>query len=358
MTLCDTTVRQAKPANKPYTLRDTKGLFLSVRDNGCKSWYFRYSFQNKQKRMSLGLYPAVSLQQARARCAEAHALLALGTDPAADRWHKRQEVRCEADHTFAAIYDFWYEHKSQSLKVGHNTSYELIPRFFNKNVLPYLGKRSIYSIDSSDLLKVVARIEGRGAYEIAKKIRGWLRQMFLFARAHYPKLKENPAIYLDALARPRPPVQHNPHLRMDELPMLLRQLGNTRLRYQTERGLRLLLLTGVRTCELREATPDQFDLERRLWKIPPENVKQLQLEMRRKRMAAGDMPAYIVPLSDQAFEIVQYQLSRMRPRQKYLFRHTLKIDQQMSNNTLNKALKTIGYDGALTGHGIRVLAPK
>jgi integrase len=346
-------VRLAKCTGKSYTLRDTKGLFFSVRDNGCKSWHFRYLFNGKEKRMSFGHYPAVSLKQARDLCEQAHALLAHGVDPVADRRDKRLESRIQGEHTFQVVYERWYEHKQKSLKQGHNTSYELIPQFFSKNVLPSLSKRSIYSIRRADLLDVLSRIEDRGATEVAKKVRTWFNQMFRFALVYYPKLEFNPATDLDVVAMPQPPVRHNPHLKLEDLPTLLQRLRIYPGRFQTQLGLRFLLLTAVRTCELREATPEQFDLEQKLWKIPPEIVKQLQLEMRRKRIAPRDIPPYIVPLSVQAMEIVQFQLCRMKPGQRYLFRHDWKANLKMSENTLNQAIKRLGYDGALTGHGIR-----
>jgi hypothetical protein len=117
--------------------------------------------------------------------------------------------------------------------------------------------------------------------------------------------------------------------------------------------LRLLLLTGVRTGELRLATPDQFDIERSLWIIPPEVVKQPQVDMRRKRQQPKDAPPYIVPLSMQALEVVRYMLDQFKPAQRYLFRHDSEMKKRMSENTLNAALKRMGYRDLLTGHGIR-----
>ena len=122
---------------------------------------------------------------------------------------------------------------------------------------------------------------------------------------------------------------------------------------QTQLGLRLLLLTGVRTGELRLATPDQFDLDRSLWIIPPEVVKQLQVDMRRKRQLPKDIPPYIVPLSVQAMEIVRHMLEQFKPAQHFLFRHDSEMKKRMSENTRNSALKRLGYRDLLTGHGIR-----
>src|SRR5699024_5858275 len=122
---------------------------------------------------------------------------------------------------------------------------------------------------------------------------------------------------LDVVAAPKPPVTHNPFLRLPELPEMLQKLRLYKGRsVQTQLGLRLLLLTGVRTGELRLAEPEQFDLERGLWIIPPEVVKQLQDEMRKASKRPQDIPPYVVPLSLQAIEIVQYLLERFKPAQR------------------------------------------
>lgn len=113
------------------------------------------------------------------------------------------------------------------------------------------------------------------------------------------------------------------------------------------------MLMGVRTGELRLATPNQFDLEQGLWVIPPEVVKQLQLDMRKKGKRSQDIPPYIVPLSPQAIEIVQYLLKQVKPAQRYLFAHRSGLTKRISENTLNGALKRMGYQDPLTGHGIR-----
>jgi site-specific recombinase XerD len=165
-------------------------------------------------------------------------------------------------------------------------------------------------------------------------------------------LATNPAADLDIVAIPRPPVTHNPYLRMSELPAFLRKLRNYRGRgdITTQLGLRLLLLTGVRTGELRSATPEQFELERGLWIIPPVIVKQLQESL---RLEGNYIPPYIVPLSLQAFAIVRQLLDAKRPAQRYVLSHRSDLTERISENTLNGALKRMGYKEQLTGHGIR-----
>ena len=353
MALSDLVVRQAKAAGKAYTLPDIDGLSLAVSPAGNKSWHFRYYWLGKQQRMSLGNYPEVSLRDARSLRDEARALVAKDINPHRHRKQKRAAAKLAGEHTFDAIYKKWLSHRELSLKKGRQTTLSILPRVFAKDVLPALGKRSIYDIKRPDLLEVIAKIEKRKALSVAEKVRTWFNQLFRYALVIVPDLEQNPASDLDVVALPLPPVNHNPFLRMADLPKLLQRLRKYRGRLQTQLGLRLLLLTGVRTGELRLATPDQFDLDRSLWIIPPEVVKQLQVDMRRKRQLPKDIPPYIVPLSVQAMEIVRHMLEQFKPAQHFLFRHDSEMKKRMSENTLNSALKRLGYRDMLTGHGIR-----
>ena len=353
MALSDLAVRQAKATGKAYTLPDLDGLSLAVTAAGGRTWHFRYYWAGKQKRMSLGTYPEVTLREARSLRDEARALLAKGTNPRVHRKQKRTAVRLADENTFEAVYRKWLKHRGLSLKEGRQTTLSILPRIFDKDVLPALGKRSVYEIKRPDLLEVIAKIEKRRALSVAEKVRTWFNQLFRYALVIVPGLEQNPASDLDVVALPLPPVNHNPFLRMAELPKLLQRLRKYRGRLQTQLGLRLLLFTGVRTGELRLATPDQFDLDRGLWIIPPEVVKQLQVDMRRKRQLPKDIPPYIVPLSVQAIEIVRHLLEQLKPAQHYLFRHDSELKKRMSENTLNGALKRMGYRDLLTGHGIR-----
>lgn len=353
MVLTDTSVRQAKPTGKDYTLPDFGGLSLAVSAKGSKSWHFRYYWLDKQKRMSLGTYPEVSLREARVLKDEARALLASGVNPKSHRKQKRCEARSANENTFTTFYEKWLEFRSHELREGRQTTLTVMKRVFKKDVLPVLGKLSIYNIKRADLLEVIGRIERRKALSVAGRVRTWLNQLFRYALVMVPGLESNPAADLNIVAIPQPPVRHNPFLRMDELPQLLRMLRNYPGVLQTQLALRLLLLTGVRTGELRLATPEQFDLEQGLWIIPPEAVKQLQLDMRKKRVAPRDIPPYVVPLSIQAIEVVRHMLQRGVPGQRYLFPQVRSPRKPMSENTLNMALKRQGYKDRLTGHGIR-----
>ncbi len=354
MALSDLTVRQAKAADKTYSLPDTDGLGLVVAPTGGKSWHLRYYWLGKQKRISLGNYPEIGLREARTLRDEARALLAKGINPHTDRKQKRHAVKLAADYTFKAVFDAWVEHRRKELKEGRQSTLSQILRIFGKDVLPTLGKMSIYDIRRPQLLGVLARIEERKAFTTAEKVRTWLSQLFRYALVIVEGLEANPASDLDVVAEPKPPVTHNPYLHLPELPEFLQKLRLYNPRgWQTQLGIRLLFLTGVRTGELRLATPDQFDLDRGLWIIPPQIVKQLQDEMRKAGKRPQHVPPYIVPLSLQAIEIVRYLLGVMRPAQRHLLAHRSELKKRISENTLNAALKRMGYEDQLTGHGIR-----
>jgi integrase len=352
MALTDTAVRQAKATGKAYTLGDVDGLSLAVTPQGGKSWHFRYYWGDKQKRMSLGTYPEVSLREARQARDEARALLAKGVNPHADRKRRRQAVRLAGEYTFEAVFQQWLARHALEIKTGERSTYSNIVRMFNYNVLPILGKRSILDLRRSDLLEVIERIEKRGALSVSESVRGYLNQIYRYALVKVPGVEINHAADLDVVAIPRPPARHHPFLRLAELPRLLQAIEDYEGAYQTRRGLRLLLLTCVRTCELRLATPDQFDLERGLWIIPSGNVKQLQSRMRKTRKGE-EIPPYIVPLSTQAREIVRDLLSRMEPSQVYLLRNRKDPRKRICESALNKALRNMGFANRLTGHGMR-----
>lgn len=353
MPLSDTAVRQARASGKAYTLGDSRGLALAVAASGSKSWHFRYLWLGKQKRMSLGTYPEVSLKDARSRRDAARALVAKGINPQKHRKQEQQVRQLTAEQTFQTVFEKWLEYRRLSLKSGRQSSLEQLQQIFHNDVLSAIGKCSIYDVTRTDLMQVLAGIEDRKAFSVAQKCRLWLKQFFRFAMVKIPGLERNPALDLEAVAQPKPPVTHNPYVRFEDLPLVLQSLRDFHGKPQTRMGLRLLLLTGVRTGELRSATPDQFDLERGLWSIPPVIVKQLQVAMRKQGKWPQDVPPYVVPLSVQAIQVVRHLLGRMRTGQQYLLTHRDNLKKPISENTLNQALKSLGFEGQLTGHGIR-----
>ncbi|MGP3790480.1 tyrosine-type recombinase/integrase [Pseudomonas sp. B392_1p] len=351
--LSDLIVRQAKATGKPYTIADSDGLSLFVSATGSKAWHFRFSWGGKRDRMSFGSYPALSLKDARALRDEAHSLIAKGLNPHSERKRKRHAIVLAGEHTFNAVYEQWLAHRRLSLEAGRQTSLEQIGRVFKKDVFPVLRHLTIYDITRAHLLDIIAKVEKRGSLSVAEKLRTWLSQLLTYATVAIPNMGENPAKDLDVVAIPLPPVENNPFLRMNALPMMLQTLRKYRGRLNTQLGLRLLLLTGVRTGELRFATPDQFDLDRGLWLIPVTRLKQRKLLTKKRRKRYTDIPPYIVPLPVQAQEIIRHLLDNFKTAQVYLIPGDWCLKKAISENTLNGALKRMGYEDQLTGHGIR-----
>ncbi|MCP5439798.1 MAG: tyrosine-type recombinase/integrase, partial [Chromatiaceae bacterium] len=352
--LSDLQVRQAKVTGKAYSLVDFDGLYFYISATGFKAWHFRFTWGGKRERMSFGGYPALSLKDARNLRDEARAMLAKGINPHSERKRKRHAIVLAGEHTFQAIYDKWLAHRSLSLEnEGRQSTPKQIGRVFAKDVFPVLRHLTVYDVTRAHLLDIIGRVEKRGSLSVAEKLRTWFSQLFTYASVVVPNMGDNPAKDLDVVAMPLPPVENNPFLRMPELPAMLQTLRKYSGRLNTQLGLRLLLLTGVRTGELRYATPDQFDLERGLWIIPVVRLKQRKQLTKKKRQRFADIPPYIVPLSLQAQEVVRHLLGNLKPAQVYLIPGDWCLKKPLSENTLNGALKRMGYEDQLTGHGVR-----
>lgn len=344
MPLTDTAVRQAKPREKDFTLNDSEGLALFVKKNGTKSWHFRYSWLGSQPRISFGQYPAVSLRDARDLRDKANSLVAKGIDPRTEREVGRQP----AGVTFEDLANRWHTFKALRLTDAKKGSAAQSRRYLDKDMIPSLGRLPVGEIKRADVLKAVRLIEARGALHVAEKCRGWLNEIFRYGIAE-GVIEINPASDIDIVAAIQPPVQHNPILRRDELGEFLVRLRASGMSLFTKNAIRLMLLTMVRTIEARSASPGQFDLDEALWRIPPEGVKQLRS---RVRTESGEIPPYLVPLSRQAVGVVR-EVLQVTGRCKLLFTGRNDPSKVMSENTINVAIKRMGYEGKLTGHGLR-----
>ncbi len=177
-------------------------LSLLVPATGSRAWHFRYMWGGKQRRMSFGVYPEISLYDARRLRTEARGLLAKCINPQRHRAQARQEREMAGDFTFQRLYDLWYAHRALSLNNGRNSTLEQIQRVFKKDVLPRLGKRSVYRINRFDLLAVLEQIEQRRAFTVAEKCRTWFAQLFRYALVKVPRLRQNPSSELEVLAVP------------------------------------------------------------------------------------------------------------------------------------------------------------
>lgn len=338
--LTDTQIRKARGAR----LADQGGLYLI---NGL--WRYKYRFERREKLMSFGKYPDVSLQMARERHAAARRLLADGVDPMEVRKAERAAASTvvgtdEALGTFEYIAGLWLEHWRGDKSPRH---VDTISRRLDANVFPALGGRPIGEIEPPELVAMVKAIEGRGVTYLPKSALETCGQIFRYGIAH-GYCKRNPCSDIKPADVLKPVTRgHMARVGASELPALLRAIEVYRGSVVTRLATKLMALTFVRTSELIEARWSEFDIEGRRWNIPAE------------RMKMGD--PHIVPLSTQALEVIEL-LGLLSPEEAhgihkpcpYVFPG--RDGGTMSNNTILFALRRMGFGGRMTGHGFRGLA--
>ena len=326
-------VDAAKPREKAYKLADGAGLYLEVVPSGSRYWRMKYRFNGKEKRMAFGVYPAVSLAQARALRDEAKKKLAEGIDPSFAKKEEKLVRDVQLNNTLQAVALEWHGTKVSRWSEGYASD---IIEAFNKDIFPYIGQQPVNEIKPLVLLNVLRRMESRGATEKAKKVRQRCSEVFRYAivtgRAEY-----NPAADLTS-AMSGHESKHYPFLTVEELPDFFKALSGYTGSPLVVLAARLLILTGVRTGELRGAFWSEFDLEKAVWEIPAERMK-----MKRP---------HLVPLSTQALEIVQ-QLKVMSGQYPLVFPGRNDPRKTMSEASINQVFKRIGYTGKVTGHGFR-----
>ncbi|HHG8588318.1 TPA: tyrosine-type recombinase/integrase [Citrobacter koseri] len=326
-------VDAAKPREKAYKLADGAGLYLEVVPSGSRYWRMKYRFNGKEKRMAFGVYPAVSLAQARALRDEAKKKLAEGIDPSFAKKEEKLVRDVQLNNTFQAVALEWHGTKVSRWSEGYASD---IIEAFNKDIFPYIGQQPVNEIKPLVLLNVLRRMESRGATEKAKKVRQRCSEVFRYAivtgRAEY-----NPAADLTS-AMSGHESKHYPFLTVEELPDFFKALAGYTGSPLVVLAARLLILTGVRTGELRGAFWSEFELEKAVWEIPAERMK-----MKRP---------HLVPLSIQALEIVQ-QLKVMSGQYPLVFPGRNDPRKTMSEASINQVFKRIGYTGKVTGHGFR-----
>ncbi|EPE1000747.1 integrase arm-type DNA-binding domain-containing protein [Citrobacter amalonaticus] len=326
-------VDAAKPREKAYKLADGAGLYLEVVPSGSRYWRMKYRFNGKEKRMAFGVYPAVSLAQARALRDEAKKKLAEGIDPSFAKKEEKLVRDVQLNNTFQAVALEWHGTKVSRWSEGYASD---IIEAFNKDIFPYIGQLPVNDIKPLVLLNVLRRMESRGATEKAKKVRQRCSEVFRYAivtgRAEY-----NPAADLTS-AMSGHESKHYPFLTVEELPDFFKALAGYTGSPLVVLAARLLIFTGVRTGELRGAFWSEFDLEKAVWEIPAERMK-----MKRP---------HLVPLSTQALEIVQ-QLKVMSGQYPLVFPGRNDPRKTMSEASINQVFKRIGYTGKVTGHGFR-----
>jgi integrase len=333
MALTDTEIRKAKAKASAYRMSDGGGLYLFVTPPGGKLWRWKYRFEGREKLMSFGSYPDVSLSLARERHVQARKLLATGTDPMAER----KAEKAATENSFESVARLWLTHWQDGKSPRH---VDYVKRRMDADILPCLGARPIALIEAPELVGMTKAIEQRGARDIAKRALETTGQVFRFAIAHGYATR-NPASEIrpsDILKSTR---KVN-YARVDakELPALLRSIEVCQGTHVTRLAMKLMALTFVRTSELIGAKWSEFDLENARWDIPAERMKM--------------RTPHIVPLARQALEVLD-TLHDLTGHTEWLFPGDRNSKKPISNNTILKALERMGYKGRMTGHGFRGL---
>jgi integrase len=335
-TLTELRVKAAKPAEKPYKLFDERGLFMLVTPAGGRLWRFRYKRGGLEKLLTLGAYPEVSLKRAREKRDDARRLLSDGVDPTL----KRRAEEASATNTFKAVADEWLLTKKNALTPA---TWARDSRQIHKWVTPYLGNKPISSIEAPDLLEVLKRIEAKGVLDTAHRTREVCGRVFRYAIAT-GRAKHDIAADLIGALSPRTTQHHAAITDPKKVGELLRAIDGYDGQPTTAAALKLAPYVFVRPTELRAAEWSEMMLEgpQPEWRIPAERMKMRE--------------THIVPLSRQAVEILQ-AIRPITDRQRYVFPAIGGGGRPLSANTLNGAIRRLGYSGdEMTGHGFRTLA--
>lgn len=326
-------VKNAAPREKDFGLADGGGLFLWIRAAGGKSWRFRFRLDGKQSHISLGTIDNVTLAQARQLAFDARQLVSQGRHPGLERKVARAQAAISRANTFKNLALEWHQHKSARWSEGYATD---VIEAFELDIFPQVGSLPLSEIKPMQWLQVFRRIESRGALEKLRKVRQRCQEVYRFAIAT-GRVEYNPIADIGG-ALQTPTSRHYPFLPIAEIPDLIRGFQACPGHDVVKIATRLLILTGVRTAELRGAPWSEFDLENALWTIPAQRMK-----MRR---------AHLVPLPKQA-------VSALRELESITGGYTLAFPgrndpaKPMSEAAINQLLKRSGYDGRATGHGFR-----
>lgn len=334
--LSDAAVRNAKPKSKPYKIADGEGLFLLVMPNGSKYWRLKYFFDGKEKTLALGVYPDIALADARDRRAQAKKLLANGADPSKAKKHAKHLASLNAANTFEAIAREWYDQKKHEW--SPKTAGMVLDRL-ERHILPKLSQRPISEINAPEILAVLRVVEGAGALEMARRVMHICGQVFMYAIAT-GRAERNPVMDLRGALK-SPVVKHRAYLKEAELPTYLERLASYVGTPLTKLALQFLLLTFVRTTELRAARWEEVYWDKSEWRIPAERMKMRE--------------EHIVPLSTQAIAVLR-ELQKHSGAQQYIFPSETNPVTFMSENTMLYALYRMGYRSRATGHGFRSTA--
>jgi integrase len=338
--LTDTAAKNAKPTTdgKPKKYSDGGGLLLLANPNGSKHWRYVYRMDGKEKTLSVGSYPEITLKDARLLHEEARALLARGVDPSQHKQATKGARQAEQANTLQAVAMEWLV-KFTADQVPEHTARQ--QRRLERHVFPYIGGRIIGELEPPDILAVLRRIEAAGTLETAHRVKTIIGQVFRYAVATGRAIRDQTADLKGAL----PPAKGEHFAAITdpkEAGELLRAMAGYRGAIETNTALQLSAYTFTRPGELRQMEWAEVDTEKALWTIPAEKMK------------AGRV--HVVPLCKQALAL----LCALRPltgRRRYVFPSRTDTSKPMSSNTVRSALKRLGYDSdSMTAHGFRAMA--
>lgn len=348
MALTDTKVRSAKPQEKEYTLVDGDGMFLLIHPNGSKYWRFRFRFGGKQHLMAFGVYPETSLADARQKREEVRRLVAAGVDP---REHKRavKEEQTKETITFESVARDWH---ATNKKWSEEHSRRVL-KSLEDNLFLAIGKRSIEELKTRDLLAPIKVVEATGRFEVASRLQQRTTAIMRYA-VQSGLIDYNPAQEMAGAVASSNRV-HRPALELKRLPELLHRIDGYTGRPLTRLAVELTLLIFIRSSELRFARWSEIDFEAAMWTIPAEReaIEGVKHSQRGSKMRTP----HLVPLSRQALDILK-QVHKLSGNRDFVFVGDHSPSKPMSENTVNKALRVMGYDTKVEvcGHGFRTMA--
>lgn len=338
MPLTDITVRNAKSTEKGQKLSDGGGLYLLVHPNGSKYWRLKYRFVGKEKLLSIGIYPQVSLSDARVRRDDAKKLLANNQDPSEVKQTLKAEAKLEAENTFEAVAREWLNKKA-SKQVTKTRNRNL--RILELNIFKYIGATPINKVTSKSLLAALHKMEQRGITDSAHRALQICGEVFRYAIATERAQADLSLVLKGALA----PVKEKHHASITDakgVADLLRTIHIYEGNILTQQALKLAPLLFVRPGELRHAEWSEINLDASEWRIPAHKMKMKAV--------------HIVPLAKQSIELFK-EIKEINGDGKYVFPGLRSTDRPMSENTVNAALRRLGFEkGEMTGHGFRSMA--
>jgi integrase len=338
MALTAVAINKAKGRAKPYKLTDGDGLFLYVTPNGGRYWRMNYRHLGKQKTLAFGVYPDTGLADAREQRDTARKVLARGCDPAEQIKLEKVAAAVAASNSFKAVADEWLVKVEREGRSGVTMKkLRWLLDFINESI----GKRPVASISAQELLVMLRKMESKGKYETAKRLRSTCSQIFRYAIATARAERDVAADLRGALIAPQP-VHRAAITNANAAGGLLRAIEAFEGHPNTKAALRLLPHVFVRPGELRHAEWADFDFDKALWTIPPHKTK-----MRR---------VHSIPLSRQALAILE-TIEHDEDYSSFLFPSLRSVDRPMSENTINAALRRLGFaQDEMTGHGFRAMA--